>query len=493
MESKSLKQHWTQVSSMEKVIFCLLCLANIAFLVYWIVLSCNYRMHYDDVHFTWNMRDMSIYAYVKDAYLGLSGRIAGYTLNGILFTLVNWFGYNWLPIANYILGIAITWGVVRDAFPSISRPMLFATIVLIFNVYVLTAIDFAVFTWICAMCYYLYGAMLCLFIKYLNYSKMTWWRWSILAIMTFFIGLGNEAFTPILLVVMLFNGLYLWRTYRWRIKDAWQDYRIRRIVYMAIILLVLFAIVVAAPGNYARLNGDMEAEGFNLPTGVGAFCKNLIKHIVMLFYFMAFYIPYLCVPLFMAYYLGTQSQYPFIVPKRKVIGGIILAVVLYVFVASLPMTFLYGHNFGAQRNYTNSCFFITLSFAAIGYVLGLGNAHHKTLSAWVVTIGLVGMIVIVGLNYHQDIPVAKAYAKAHDERKVYLLKLQENGQTETVIVSPYPRTATPDVKYNVYKWLGKSTSMPAIYYEADTGTEPNEYESHVKKLLNLDFDFVLAE
>ena len=99
----------------------------------------------------------------------------------------------------------------------------------------------------------------------------------------------------------------------------------------------------------------------------------------------------------------------------------------------------------------------------------------------------------MSLNIHQDLPVACAYNKAHQERKAYLISLQEKGQKEAVIVTPFPSTHTPDAKYNVLKAIGKQTSMQAIYYESDTSTEPNEYEKHMKNLLNLDFDFFIEQ
>ena len=99
----------------------------------------------------------------------------------------------------------------------------------------------------------------------------------------------------------------------------------------------------------------------------------------------------------------------------------------------------------------------------------------------------------MGLNIHQDLPIARAYNKAHQDREAYLLQLQAEGNKETVIVEPFPSIHTPDAKYNVLKLLGKSTPMPAIYYESDTSIEPNEYEGHIRKLLNLDFDFVLEK
>ena len=97
------------------------------------------------------------------------------------------------------------------------------------------------------------------------------------------------------------------------------------------------------------------------------------------------------------------------------------------------------------------------------------------------------------LNIKQDLPIARAYNLAHQEREAYLMKLQESGQKATIVVEKFPSTHTPDAKYNILKWLGKSTSKQAIYYESDTDVEPNEYERHMRKLFHLNFDFVLEK
>lgn len=134
---------------------------------------------------------------------------------------------------------------------------------------------------------------------------------------------------------------------------------------------------------------------------------------------------------------------------------------------------------------------------AIGYIWTNGRKKDvNSPDVWIcrcINVCTLFLIIIMCLNIRLDLPVARAYNKAHQEREAYLLEQQENGNTETVIVAPYPSTQMPDIKYNVLKFIGKQTSGQAIYYESDTDVEPNEYEGHVRKLLNLDFDFVLAE
>ena len=135
-----------------------------------------------------------------------------------------------------------------------------------------------------------------------------------------------------------------------------------------------------------------------------------------------------------------------------------------------------------------------LTFFVIGYLLTNNQKKdYCRLSQISISVCVLFLIVIMCLNIKQDLPVARAYNLAHQERESYLLTLQEKGQKETIIVEKFPKTQTPDAKYNVLKWFGKTTSKQAIYYESDTDVEPNEYEGHIRKLLKLDFDFVLAE
>jgi hypothetical protein len=80
-----------------------------------------------------------------------------------------------------------------------------------------------------------------------------------------------------------------------------------------------------------------------------------------------------------------------------------------------------------------------------------------------------------------------------DERIERLCSLRDKGQTEIVTVTPLPVPYTEDVKHFVMTRLGKDTPKTVLYYISDTDTVPNEYEYHMKRVLNLDFDFVIAQ
>ena len=153
----------------EKSIIGVLVVLNVLFLCYWTVLSANYCMHFDDVHFMWQLRDNSIAHYVHEMYLTKGGNFVGYGLNGVLFSIANWMGdYHFWPIVFYLLGICITWAALKDT-PWIKNSGYkgWLGVITLYNVYVLTSVDYAVFTWLCAMQYYLFAPILCLLFNFL--------------------------------------------------------------------------------------------------------------------------------------------------------------------------------------------------------------------------------------------------------------------------------------------------------------------------------------
>ena len=474
----------------EQSLLGLLVILNALFLYYWLALFANYCMHFDDVHFLWKMREYSILEYVKEMYITRGGNFVSYGLNGIIFTISNWIGgYRVWAMIFYVLGITTTWGAFRDTpWINYSGWKGWLGIITLYNIYVLTSVDYAVFTWLCAMEYYLFAPVVCLIIRYLNQDTLKWWQWILLVVCAIFIAGNAVSISTITFVILFAYGMYMWNKEGWGIKQTWEKPQIRRLIAITGLMLICFAIVYVAPGNWSRMEGEFDIEQ---PQNLKEFIKAIIVCAGMFLYLMAFYFPYHLIAVALGAWVG--SKYPMQLPcnRNKAIILIILVFVSYLLICVLPLAYL-SNGFQIQRNYIQIGFFYLLTFFVIGYLIT--NNRKKDYSIFSQTsVGVCALflIVIMCLNTKQDLPVARAYNLAHQERETYLKSLQEAGQKETVLVEPFPSTHTPDAKYNVLKWLGKSTTMPSIYYESDTGTEPNEYESHIKKLLKLDFDFVL--
>ena len=473
---------------LDKFVLFGLVLLNALFLVYWCILTYYSQLHYDDLYFLWKMREMSVFEYVKEMYFGRSGRFVAYAVNGWVSIITDALGtHQFWAIFYYAFGLGICWLVVKDVKVSLTRTALFMGMCFVYNLYILTNIDFPVFFWLCAMSYYLFLPMACLLLKYLNEERLGWWQWLIVAFMTLLIGGGSEAFTPIVLLLMFVNGMYLWHSKDWVVKDTWAMPQVRRIVWVAVALLVMFAIVVIAPGNYKRM---ADVSQFVHPAGILGWINAMANAVGMFAYFMAFYIPYYLVVFVLAYYVGSKSDVQLPFTKWKIVLMLGACFAAYLLVSSLPNVYLYN-GFGIQRNYTHVVFVLLLVMVSIGFVLGVGKSSKR--SGHVSIFGLMALAVVMLVNIYNDTPTAREYGKAVNERIERLCSLRDKGQTEMVVVDPLPVPYTEDVKHFVMTRLGKETPKTVLYYISDTDTVPNEYEYHMKRVLGLDFDFVLEK
>lgn len=471
-----------------KAILATVLILDIIFLVYWIILAINSRPHYDDLHFFWKLREMSVIDYVKEMYLTRSGRIVGYFINGIMAIIVNAFGFHQLwAIIYYIIGIGICYFVAKEAHLPVSRTERFAGVCLFYNLYILTNIDFPVFFWLCAMTYYLFFPVALLALVYLNKGSLNWKEWIILIISAFFLGGANEAFTPIMLLMMLVCGLYWWQSQGWDIKKTWSLSQIRRIVWIAVLILSLFVIVVIAPGNYVRMS---DTEQFIHPEGIVGWGHAILNAMVMFCYYMAFYIPYIFILFVLSYLIGTRLSIELPHKKTKYLVFIAVGFFVYLFFSCLPNVYLYG-GFGIQRTYTHVVCALLLAVGLAGMVSGIGQESNAP--RWLSLLGSLALTCIMVVNIVYDAPTSREYSSAVDHRVEYLRMLNEGGQKETVTVPAIPVPYTEDVKHFVLGHLGSASPMPVLYYISDTDIVPNEYEYHMKKVLGLDFDFVLEQ
>lgn len=474
-------------SLIDKILFGLLVVLNVLFLVYWVGLSWNYCLHYDDVHFMWKMREYSIFEYVREMYMTRGGNFVAYGLNGIIFTISNWVGdYHFWPMVFYVLGVLMTYCTVRGLLKGVENWKLLTGVTALYNVYILTVPDYAVFTWLCAMTYFLYAPAMCLTIRFLNEEQLSVGKWIVLFMMALFLSGSNIAITPMVWLLMLVNGLWIWKQSGWNIRATWANPVIKQIVYVTLGMLVVYAIMFVAPGNFNRLESGTDMEH---PTSLVQFGVAWAKCIIMFLYFMAFYLPYHLIAVGLGYTIGSKSE-SVIANKGKAVAIVIGAFFVYIGVAVIPLAYL-SNGFGIQRNYTHIAFFYMLMWFVLGFVLGTGR--KRILGELLSCIVAVGLIVVMALNIKIDMPLAAQYNHAHQTREKMLIELQQQGNKELVVVEKYPSTATIDSKYVLLNLLGKSTNQQAIYYESDTNVEPNEYEFHVRRLLHLDFDFVLAE
>lgn len=482
-----------QSNWIEKGMWGLLIVLNALFLYYWVELSLNYSMHHDDVLFSWMLREMSMYDYVKEMYLTNGGNFVSYYLNGILFSISNIVGtVNFWPIVFYCIGIVMTWMALREL-PCLKNSGWkgWVGVITLYNIYILTSVDYAVFTWICAMEYYLYAPALAWLMRYLVKPTLRWWQTIALYALAVFIAGNSVSISTTTFLVLFAYGMYIWYGEKWSIPQTWAKPQIKRLLAVTFVMLVLFAIVYVAPGNWIRMKGEADIQQ---PSGVVEFIIAIGKCFAMFFYMMVFYLPYHLMAVALGLLAGKHYPMVLSIQRRKAMIIMVAVSVLYIIASVIPLAYI-SNGFQIQRNYIQVGFFYILTFFLLGYVWSSTTPKaNKSKILCMSYVCAVFMIVIMCLNVRQDIPVAKAYHEAYAEREQYLLSLNAQGQKETVVVKPLPSTSTPDAKYNILGLVGKETAKQAIYYETDTDTIPkNLFGERYRKLLNLDYDFVLAK
>lgn len=485
----------TQKDTLSNIIRGLLLATNIAFLVYFVVLAIYARPHYDDLHFMWKMQEMSIFDYVKDMYFSRSGRFGGYLLNGVVFSIINAVGASWFfPLLFIALGILICCYVATKVLPKANRFWLCNGVVLFYFVYLLTNIDFAVVYWLCAMGYYLKFPIALLLFYFINKQKLNLWQWIIFTLAVITVGAGNEAFSPLMLVLLFINGMYYLYNNHYDFRKTLSDVRVKKLCLSAVIVIVLMIIVIAAPGNYARMEDTTQ---FHSPTSIIEWIKGLAHAGTTYHYFVLFYIPYYLVLMTLSYLLGVKAKgnnwYGELLDNKKgILIGIILLYAIYIFCTILPSVFLYG-NLGIQRNYTHTVFMTMLTLCTIGFLFGYWKPNVEKMAKYLSLIGLITLFSITIINCNIDFPIAQSYAESVDNRIAYCNEKQIDGYNGVLEVSPLATVSTVDVKFIVFRMLGLTTSKPSLYYTSENVEAFDEYSDHMKRLYKWDFDIVLKQ
>jgi hypothetical protein len=474
----------------KKLEFLLISL-NILFVIYYIVLAVFSRPHYDDLHFLWKMREMSIYEYVMDMYYSRSGRFIAYAINGVIFKTINGMNAHWFfPVLFWGIGVALTiYGICKMASIKVNF-VIVNVVVLFYNLFVLSNIDFAVFNWLCAMSYYILApAMLALLALVLS-AKNSIIQYGAIIALSIFLGGAQEAFTPIVLAVLFFMFMYILKQNKWNVLDTLHAKSVQKIIVSGLILLAILVVVVVAPGNYKRLGADE----FATPTTLNGYVKGFVNAISMFVYYISFYIPYYLVVALLAYkLLANKLNLKLIIRKEYFVLSVSIYAI-FLLLSVFPSVYLWG-GFGIQRNYTTlvfvTMFFIVYWTQYLITFIHQKNEHVINISTYIAACTLLCIMLV---NVYFDTKSARQYASDVDSRIEFAQRHQQSGSIANLVVPPLSIPYTIDVKYVLFNLIGKkSNPRPVLYYISDTNDVPNEYALHFRKYYQLDFDIVLQK
>ena len=481
--------------TIENKITFLIIIINVLFLLYFLILAYFSRPHYDDLHFLWKLKEMSIGDYIRDMYFSRSGRFFAYFLNGVVFKIIIFLGeHRFFPILFGVIGFISFWTATKSLFFLESRVLVFNSILFVFNLTILTNIDFAVFNWLCAMSYYWMGSLLLLLVYFICKNKLSVWEWVFFIFGSLFLGGGQEAYTPIVMVTVFCLGIYYMKIDSFVFSKYSSNPKVQKIFISLIILFVSFIIVVIAPGNYLRLASDE----FITPHSLVGFLKGFVNALGMFTYFQLFYIPYYFLVSLLFVFLGFKSKATSLVISlsyKRLLWFGITSFALYLFLSVLPSVYLWG-DFGIQRNYTHVVFMLIVFISFQAFLIGYFKLKliQIRLLSYSLILGLISMVVLMTSNLMQDTKSASNYAASVDTRIEYLKELNKKGVTGIVEVKPLVVPFTKDPKYILFQFLNKKTNpQPVLYYISDTDELPNEYSSHLKKVYGFDFEIQLSK
>jgi hypothetical protein len=477
------------IVSSKKKITILLVILNLLFLLYYAILAYYSRPHYDDLHFLWQLKEMSINQYIKDMYFSRSGRFMAYLLNGIVFKTTLLTGeYRYFPLLFWLAGVSMCGYVARKLLKTNSSILLGNVIVLFYNLFILTNIDFAVFNWLCAMSYYLLAPMCLTTLVLVNKQQVKLIHWAILLLFCAFLGGGQEAFSPIVLFLLFINIFYYFQQYKKNIAATLRDKRVQRIGMALLVIFACWIIVVIAPGNYARIKGP----DFVTPTTTTCYLKGFIKASDMFFYYLFFYIPYYLVLVLLFLYLGIIAKREQLIiglnyTKTVWVSSLIYAT--YLLLSVFPSVYLWS-GFGIQRNYTPTVFFTLLFLCFHAFLFGYFKLKEVRVK-YIIPLSYFGIVCLCGImiiNLYADTRSAKSYANSVDHRIALLQDLNKKGVKGRVEVSPINIPYTTDTKYFLFELLRKKNNpRPVLYYISDTDLKPNEYAYHLQRVYGLNF------
>lgn len=473
----------------NKFLWGLISVLNIIFLVYYCGLALNMRLHYDDIHWLYSAQVQNLWEYIEWVWYDRSGRITVYAMNWIFSVITQKIGIYWFwPILYMLFGWLLCWIFVRELPLGISNIKKFGLLIFVYNLYILTAVDFAVFYWPCAMQYYIIGPATLAIIGYAMRKEMKWYQWVFAIFVVLLVAFGYEYWLPLALLILFFVGLYYWYQQHWNIKQTWAQPQVKRVILFAILLMVGFIITTSAPGMSNRVEDGAEYEGMVHPDSIAGMCVAYAKSLGMLLYFQAFYFPYYLILTLAMMYVGIKVDSQ-IRNAGWVLKWMTIVVASVIAVACVEPAYIYG-GFGIQRFYTPLILLMVFYFVGLGYLIG-SKYKEQLQSKWVSVATISGLVVMSGVmltNIAIDFPIAKQYAKAVDARKEYLLQKQSEGFTGTLEINKIDCPMTIDVKYMVYSLFGKYTNKQALYYYSDVEELPNDYSEYVPKAYHLDFE-----
>ena len=217
---------------------------------------------WDDYDFMVHLRSMTIWEHVAYEWTSFCGRFWGQFLNGIFVRLYETFGTLMVgAMLVYILEIfLIEQTLVRLLRICHMKAIIYSVILL--GLYISMMHSIHSYFWMCTQGYSLRMCVTLFTYAYIREMKVVrWYDYVASTVLFSYLGAGYEIFSPCVLVFVGIRLLMYWIEYK-SLKKVFTEQTL--LVYGFIIATISFFIMIAAPGNWVRMDAYEDQHVFSL-------------------------------------------------------------------------------------------------------------------------------------------------------------------------------------------------------------------------------------
>lgn len=217
---------------------------------------------WDDYDFMVHLRSMTIWEHVAYEWTSFCGRFWGQFLNGIFVLLYETFGTLMVgAMLVYILEIfLIEQTLVRLLRICHMKAIIYSVILL--GLYISMMHSIHSYFWMCTQGYSLRMCVTLFTYAYIREMKVVrWYDYIVSTVLFSYLGAGYEIFSPCVLVFVGIRLLMYWIEYK-SLKKVFTEQTL--LVYGFIIATISFFIMIAAPGNWVRMDAYEDQHVFSL-------------------------------------------------------------------------------------------------------------------------------------------------------------------------------------------------------------------------------------
>ena len=217
---------------------------------------------WDDYDFMVHLRSMTIWEHVAYEWTSFCGRFWGQFLNGIFVRLYETFGTLMVgAMLVYILEIVlIEQTLVRLLRICHMKAIIYSVILL--GLYISMMHSIHSYFWMCTQGYSLRMCVTLFTYAYIREMKVVrWYDYVASTVLFSYLGAGYEIFSPCVLVFVGIRLLMYWSEYK-SLKKVLTEQTL--LVYGFIIATISFFIMIAAPGNWVRMDAYEDQHVFSL-------------------------------------------------------------------------------------------------------------------------------------------------------------------------------------------------------------------------------------